>query len=77
MGNQKNAGGGNSGSGQGSGKGGGRGKNKGGAFGVGGFCICAKCGEKVKHQQGIKCTTIKCPSCGHTMVREELLNNKG
>ena len=21
--------------------------------------------------------TIKCPACGHTMVREELLNQKG
>ncbi len=53
-----------------------QGKNKGGAFGPGGFCICAKCGEKVPHQQGVKCTTQKCPKCGHTMVREELLNKK-
>ena len=63
--------------GKGLGTGGGRGRNKGGAFGTGGFCICAKCGEKVNHQQGVKCTTIKCPACGHTMVREELLNQKG
>jgi hypothetical protein len=52
------------------------GKNKGGAMGPGGFCICAKCGEKITHQQGIKCTKLKCPKCGHTMVREELLSNK-
>jgi ribosomal protein S26 len=52
----------------------GKGRNKGGAFGPGGFCICAKCGEKVAHEKGIKCTTIKCPKCGHTMIREELLN---
>ncbi len=52
------------------------GKNKGGSFGPGGFCICAKCGEKVPHQQGVKCTTQKCPKCGHTMVREELLNKR-
>ena len=58
--------------GQGSGHGR-RGRNKGGSYGPGGFCICAKCGEKVPHQQGIKCTTIKCPECGHTMVRDELL----
>jgi len=58
------------------GAGGGKGRNKGGSFGPGGFCICAKCGEKVPHQQGVKCTTLKCPKCGKTMVREELLKNK-
>ncbi len=62
------------GSGRGQGLGGGRGKNNGGSFGNGGYCICAKCGEKIPHQQGVKCTTIKCPACGHTMIREELLN---
>lgn len=54
---------------------GGRGRNKGGALGPGGFCACAKCGEKVPHQRGVKCTTLKCPKCGHTMAREELLNS--
>jgi hypothetical protein len=63
------------GEGQGLGRGGGRGRNRGGAFGPGGYCVCAKCGERVQHNQGLKCTTIKCPKCGHTMVREELLNN--
>ena len=65
--------------GQGSGRGfrqGGLGRNKGGAYGPVGYCICAKCKTKVAHQQGIKCTTIKCPNCGHTMIREELLNPK-
>ena len=57
----------------GSGKCGGHGRNKGGGFGVGGFCVCAKCGAKVPHRQGIKCTTLKCPECGNTLVREELL----
>ena len=57
-------------------KGSGRGRNKGGSFGIGGNCICAKCGTKVPHQQGIKCTTLKCPNCGKTMIREELLNQK-
>ena len=56
--------------------GGGRGRNRGGAFGPGGFCVCAKCGEKVVHQQGVRCTEVKCPRCGHSMVREELLNKK-
>jgi hypothetical protein len=64
----------NKGSGQGLGRGGGQGRNNGGGFGVGGYCVCAKCGEKIRHKQGMKCTTLKCPVCGHTMVREELLN---
>ncbi len=64
----------NKGSGQGLGRGGGQGRNNGGSFGVGGYCVCAKCGEKIRHKQGIKCTNLKCPACGHTMVREELLN---
>lgn len=64
------------GQGKGLGKGGGRGKNSGGGFGTGGFCICAKCGEKVMHKQGVKCTEIKCPVCNHVMVREELLQQK-
>ena len=64
------------GSGRGGGQGSGRGRNKGGAFGTGGFCVCAKCVEIVPHQRGIKCTTLKCPECGHTMIREELLKKK-
>ena len=68
----------NSGSGQGRGLGNnkGQGRNNGGAYSTGGFCICAKCGTKIPHQQGVKCTTQKCPECGHTMVREELLVEK-
>ncbi|MCK5029372.1 MAG: hypothetical protein KAR57_07050 [Bacteroidales bacterium] len=62
------------GNGKGLGSGGGRGRNNGGGLGVGGSCVCAKCGEKVAHQQGVKCTTLKCPKCGHAMIREELLN---
>ncbi len=64
------------GEGWGLGNGGGRGRNKGGAFGVGGYCVCAKCGAKTAHRNGVKCTTVKCPECGHIMVREELLNKK-
>lgn len=66
----------NMGQGRGLGRGGGQGRNKGGSYGTGGYCACAKCGEKVPHQQGVKCTTVKCPKCGHTMVREELLRSK-
>ncbi len=64
------------GQGKGLGFGGGHGRNNGGGFGTGGFCVCAKCGTKVPHQRGVKCTTLKCPNCGHTMIREELLKVK-
>ena len=52
----------------------GKGRNKGGAMGPGGYCVCAKCGKKITHERGVKCTTIKCPDCGKPMIREELLN---
>ena len=63
----------NMGQGKGLGRGDRQGRNKGGNYGTGGFCACAKCGEKVPHQRGVKCTEVKCPKCGHVMVREELL----
>ncbi len=63
------------GGGRGSGSaGGGRGRNNGGSFGVGGICICARCGAKLSHDRGVKCTTLKCPECGRPMIREELLD---
>lgn len=49
------------------------GRNHRGAFGLGGFCVCTKCGEKVPHTRGIKCTNQKCPTCNHALVREALL----
>ena len=64
------------GAGKGLGRGEGHGRNNGGGFGNGGYCVCAKCGARVSHQQGIKCTTLKCTECGHTMIREELLESK-
>lgn len=75
MGNGRERGGGQGG---GGGRGGGAGsargaRNRGGGFGPGGFCVCAKCGEKIQHERGVKCTELKCPKCGTPLVREELL----
>lgn len=61
---------------QGSGSGAGKGRNKGGSYGPGGFCVCIKCGEKITHRKGVKCTTQKCSQCGHTMIREEMISEK-
>ena len=52
------------------------GRNKGGAFGPSGYCVCVKCGYRTEHQRGVKCTTLKCPECGHVMARQELLDEK-
>ncbi len=65
----------NTGTGSGLGPGGGRGRRSGGGYGLGGYCVCAKCGAKAAHQQGVSCTKMKCPQCGTTMIREELLND--
>ncbi len=52
------------------------GKNRGGAFGPSGYCICVKCGYKTEHLRGVKCTTLKCPECGHVLARKELIDEK-
>ena len=61
------------GSGFGSGNRGGR--NNGAAAGPGGYCECVKCGNKQPHQRGVKCTTLKCEKCGHTLIRDELIKS--
>lgn len=53
-----------------------QGRNNGGSCGPGGFCVCTACGHKEPHTRGVKCTTLKCPECGHVMIREELLERK-
>jgi len=35
-----------------------------------GYCICPKCGEKVKHIAGLPCTAFTCPKCQSPMIRE-------
>lgn len=60
-------------------RGGGRGRSAGGglgrgggfrAAGVGGVCVCPKCGRREAHQRGIPCVLRTCPQCGTAMVRE-------
>ncbi len=49
---------------------GGRGRQPGGfGLGPGGECVCPSCGNKVPHQAGVPCYTVKCPKCGSPMVR--------
>lgn len=38
--------------------------------GPGGYCVCPGCGERVIHQRGIPCYSLKCPKCCATMMRE-------
>jgi hypothetical protein len=59
-----------SGRGGGMGRGAGQGRMGGQAAGIGGYCVCPSCGEKVPHQQGVPCNQIECPKCGTTMTRE-------
>ena len=40
-------------------------------MGVGGQCICPKCGEKTPHSRGIRCQEERCPKCGAKMLRED------
>jgi len=64
------------GSGPGTGRGAGRGGKGAGRMGgtkpeagPAGECVCPSCGERVVHQAGATCYTIKCPKCGTNMVR--------
>jgi len=38
--------------------------------GPGGYCVCPKCGAKIKHSVGTPCYKQKCPECGEKMTRE-------
>lgn len=58
--------------GQGRGQGRGRGSMGGNRPGAGpaGYCICPNCAEKIEHQQGVPCYSVKCPKCSAEMMRE-------
>jgi hypothetical protein len=52
------------------GQGGGQGKKGGVGLGVGGNCVCTKCGHTVPHKRGNPCNQMKCPKCGTIMTRQ-------
>ena len=34
------------------------------------YCLCAECGQRVPHERGAPCRTLRCPKCGGVMARE-------
>mgnify|MGYP001770473100 CR=1 FL=1 len=40
------------------------------AAGIGGNCLCTKCGYREPHEQGVPCMKKTCPQCGTTLIRE-------
>lgn len=45
------------------------GRNK-AAGGPGGFCVCPGCGLIERHERGIPCSQVMCPSCKTPMTRD-------
>ncbi|MDP2951235.1 MAG: cation diffusion facilitator family transporter [bacterium] len=39
------------------------------ASGPGGYCLCQKCGYKIKHTRGKPCSVTKCPKCKTNLKR--------
>lgn len=39
-------------------------------LGPGGFCVCPKCGERIRHRTGVPCREERCPNCGGSMLRK-------
>jgi cation diffusion facilitator family transporter len=38
--------------------------------GIGGECVCPKCGYKTAHQRGAPCSTLQCPNCKISLERQ-------
>lgn len=59
----------NQGQARGQGRGQGRARQGGMAAGLGGECVCPKCGHTQPHERGIPCIQVMCPACGAAMNR--------
>ena len=38
--------------------------------GLGGYCVCQKCGYKISHERGTPCSQLLCPKCKINLVRK-------
>ena len=38
--------------------------------GIGGNCVCPKCGYKILHRRGVPCSTLQCPKCKVNLERK-------
>lgn len=38
-----------------------------------GYCVCPKCNYSLIHQRGTPCSTLKCPVCSISLVRQDTL----
>lgn len=39
-------------------------------MGIGGHCVCPKCGGRIEHERNLPCDQERCPQCGAKMLRE-------
>lgn len=39
-------------------------------MGVGGLCVCPKCGQKTEHLRGVPCQQQRCVVCDAKLLRE-------
>lgn len=40
-------------------------------LGPDGYCVCPQCNYRIPHQQGISCSSLRCPNCGTNLKREK------
>jgi cation diffusion facilitator family transporter len=38
--------------------------------GIGGYCVCPKCGYRIPHERGVPCSTLYCPNDNTPLQRE-------
>jgi len=35
------------------------------------FCVCPQCGYSITHEQGVPCSSLRCPTCGVPLMRQD------